>query len=300
MGPHGSSSNCSGLFRGANIVIELFKIIHEDGELLAVNKPAGLVCHPTKTDEYSSLIGRVRLHLGPQVHPHLVNRLDRETSGIVLVAKQDETARQLRKIWENRQVEKDYLAVVHGQVEAKWGVIEAPLGRDQHSRVAIKDCVRADGAPARTEYWLERHLQEAGGSFSLLRVRPFTGRKHQIRIHLAHVGHPIVGDKIYGGDEDLYLALVENRLTPEQWDRLILPHQALHACEVRFVWRRQLVKFRAEPEEWFAEVLGELRFRSGQRLQVTSSKPQYPTIHQALETKLRPESESAPIGGSRL
>jgi 23S rRNA pseudouridine1911/1915/1917 synthase len=247
----------------------LFEIIYEDGGLLVINKPAGLVCHPTKTDEYSSLISRARLHLGRGARPQLVNRLDRETSGVTIVAKDLETARELRRIWESRQVEKDYLAIVHGEVGEAHGVVEAPLGKDKHSRVVIKDCVRADGAPARTEYWvLERGSRKAETTdhgplttdqgtqrrpFTLLLVRPLTGRKHQIRIHLAHVGHPVVGDKLYGGDEDLYLALVEDRLTAEQRQRLILPHHALHAREVRFQWRGQKTVFRAEPEAWFAE-----------------------------------------------
>jgi len=236
-------------------VEKLFDIIYEDRELLAINKPAGLVCHPTKSGKYSSLISRVRLHLGGALHPQLVNRLDRETSGVTVVAKDAATARELRRIWESRQVQKDYLAIVHGHVPEAHGSLEAPLGKDEGSRVAIKDCVRADGAPARTEYWVERQFTRCQLPFTLLLVRPQTGRKHQIRIHLAHLGFPIVGDKLYGGDEDLYLALVENRLTPEQWDRLILPHHALHARELRFAWRGQPQAFHAEPEPWFTDWL---------------------------------------------
>src|SRR5262249_27279714 len=117
----------------------LFRIIHEDADLLVINKPAGLVCHPTKQDARSSLIGRIRLYLGESVRPHLINRLDRETSGLVLVAKRDETAREVRRIWESREVEKTYLAIVHGHVRELHGLIDAPLGRDEQSRVAIKD-----------------------------------------------------------------------------------------------------------------------------------------------------------------
>jgi 23S rRNA pseudouridine1911/1915/1917 synthase len=236
---------------------KLLAIIHEDDELLVINKPAGLVCHPTKTDEFSSLISRVRLYLGSSAIAHLVNRLDRETSGVTLVAKRDETARELRRLWENRSVEKEYLAVVHGHIHGDGGTIDAPLGKDEGSRVAVKDRVRVDGLASQTSYFVQKRFSRPEGDFTLVRVLPLTGRKHQIRIHFAHIGHPIVGDKLYGGDEDLYLALVEDRLTEAQRRRLILFNHALHAREVRFQWRDAQRVFVAPADENFESFIAE-------------------------------------------
>jgi 23S rRNA pseudouridine1911/1915/1917 synthase len=230
-------------------------VVFEDADLLVVNKPAGLVCHPTKGEPASSLIGRVRLHLGPAIAPQLINRLDRETSGLVVVAKNAPAARELRRLWETRALTKKYLAIVHGVPTSPAGEVDAPLGRDTASPVAIKDCVRPDGAPARTRWRLLRAWRRAEGQFSLLEVEPLTGRKHQIRIHLAHLGHPVVGDKIYGGDERLYLDFVTGRLTAAQRARLLLPFHALHAAELAFTWRGRDWHFRAPPEPWFNDFL---------------------------------------------
>jgi 23S rRNA pseudouridine1911/1915/1917 synthase len=226
--------------------MELFEVIHEDEAILVVNKPAGLVCHPTKGDVYSSLISRIRLYLGINSDLHLINRLDRETSGIILAAKSLSAARALRQLWERREVRKSYRAIVHGIPVEQYALINLPLGKDEQSIVAIKDKVRADGSPAQTHYWLERAFKRPEGEFSLLQVLPVTGRKHQIRIHLAFLGHPIVGDKLYGGDEMLYLSFVKSELAESQKQRLILENQALHAYELQYQLNGQSFCFHAK------------------------------------------------------
>ena len=233
----------------------LFAVVHEDENLLVVHKPADLVCHPTKGDEYSSLISRARIYLKTESEPRLVNRIDRETFGLVVIAKTVEAARELGKIWESRAIQKEYCAIVHGHVVAEQGTVDAPLGKDETSIVAIKDCVRPDGTPSQTEFFVEKRFLRRSQKFTLLRLLPRTGRKHQIRIHLQHIGHPIVGDKIYGGDPDLYLALVEGRLTDEQRERLILPSHALHAARLQFHWRERDWDFSTPPEPLFTDFL---------------------------------------------
>ncbi|MGC8886130.1 MAG: RluA family pseudouridine synthase [Verrucomicrobiia bacterium] len=235
----------------------LLNIIYEDDEMLIVNKPAGLVCHPTRQGPESSLIGRLRLYLGEGSHPQMVNRLDRETSGIIVVAKTDQCARSVRKIWERRRVLKEYLAIVHGFVEKNSDTINAALGKDVNSKVAVKDCVREDGAPATTYYRVLLRFEKDGNPYSLLKIIPKTGKKHQIRIHLSYIGHPVVSDKIYGGDETIYLNYyLKGSLTPEQQASLILPYQALHSSRVKFSLKARIYDFYAPPEKWFMEFIG--------------------------------------------
>jgi len=236
-------------------VSDLLNILFEDTTLLVVNKPADLVCHPTKGDALSSLVGRLRRHLGEGIVPRLVNRLDRETSGVVLIAKEPVAARELGRLWESREVQKEYLAIVQGHLAQEAGSIEAPLGPDLASPVAIKNGVTPSGQAARTDFQTLQRFSRDGADYSLLRVLPHTGRKHQIRIHLAHVGHPIVGDKIYGPDEQIYLRFVRGQITETDRRRLVLPHQALHAGEIRLTWRQTAWCFQTPPEGWFSEFL---------------------------------------------
>ncbi len=212
----------------------LLDIVHEDDDLLIVNKPAGLVCHPTKDGERSSLVGRVRLHLDG-ANGHLVNRLDRETSGLVCLAKHAAAAGELGRLLAAGAFEKTYTAIVHGAIDGP-RAIDAPLGRDESSAVAIKDCVRPDGARAVTVI-RPRATARGDAGWSLIDVAPRTGRKHQIRIHLAHIGHPIVGDKIYGPDEQLYLRFIRGELSDADRAVLRVEHHALHAQRLAFEWR---------------------------------------------------------------
>jgi 23S rRNA pseudouridine1911/1915/1917 synthase len=236
----------------------LLNLVHEASDFLVVNKPAGLVCHPTKDGEMSSLIGRVRLHLG-HAEGRLINRLDRETSGLVVIATNAETAGALGKLFAGSGVEKRYWAIVHGHVAVDTQTIDAPLGKDEASAVAIKDCVRSDGAAARTDIAVIERLHHDGQPMTWLDVTPATGRKHQIRIHLAHIGHPIVGDKIYGGDEQRYLRFVEGGLTADDRTALILAHQALHARALGFTWRDRDWAFAAPPDAAFGAMLNACR-----------------------------------------
>lgn len=229
----------------------LFEVLHEADGLLVLRKPSGLVCHPTKAGPLSSLVSRVRIHLGRE--GHMVHRLDRETGGVMVFATTDEAGLELRRYWESGLVTKEYTALVHGWMPTDEGQIDAPLGKDERSAVAVRDGVRPGGSPARTRWWCAGRFRRAEGDFSVVRVRIETGRKHQIRIHLAHLGHPVVGDKIYGPDERIYLDFVEGRLSEEQRRRLLLPFHALHAQRLWFPWKGEERLFEAPPEPWFRD-----------------------------------------------
>lgn len=230
--------------------MKLFEILYEAEGLLVLRKPAGLVCHPTKGDAYSSLVSRVRMHLGAA--SHMVHRLDRETGGVMVFGTTDEAGLELRRYWESGFVTKEYVALVYGRMPLGKGSLDAPLGKDETSRVGVKDCVRPDGARARTQWCCEGNFVRDGIEFSTVRIRIDTGRKHQIRIHLAHLGHSVVGDKIYGVDEQIFLDFVTGQLSEGQRRRLLLPYHALHALRLWFPWGGIERCFEAAPEDWYS------------------------------------------------
>jgi 23S rRNA pseudouridine1911/1915/1917 synthase len=255
-----------------------FQIVEETADYLVVDKPPFLLVHPTKPDErrtlWKELRGLLAFEIANGGQVSIVNRLDRETSGLVLVAKNAASARRFGLLMQAQKFQKEYLAIVWGWPDWEQTLVDAPLdrqGKHASSRIWLKQAIHPDGAPALTEFQVEQRFtrstigaepspvasrhplpegEERGEgtsesrNFALIRAMPRTGRTHQIRVHLASLGHPIVGDKIYGPDERLYLQFIETGWTPELEKQLLWPRQALHASrlaiEGEYDWRSAL------------------------------------------------------------
>ncbi len=207
-----------------------------------MDKPPLLLIHPTKPNGAPTLWKQLRELLAFEIasggQVSIVNRLDRETSGLVLVAKTAAAARNFGLLMQRHRVRKEYVAIIWGWPEWEHKIVDAPLDRQskhQHSAVWLKQTIHSAGAPALTELRVVRRFIRStsfGDRFSLVRAIPGTGRTHQIRVHLSSLGHPIVGDKIYGPDERLYLRFIETGWTPELQEKLLLPRHALHSAKL--------------------------------------------------------------------
>ena len=175
------------------------EILYEDAHLAVINKPCGMVVHPAAGNESGTLVNALLHHLdglsgiGGTLRPGIVHRLDKDTSGLLLVAKDDTAHLALSEALKAREINKTYKAVVAGGFKMPEGAIEAPIARHPNDRKRM--AVVKDGRWARTEYRVVRALRGA----TLLEVDLITGRTHQIRVHMAHIGHPLLGDPVYGG-----------------------------------------------------------------------------------------------------
>ena len=241
-------------------------ILAQEPDFFVVAKPPDLLSHPTRPDGKPTLLGWLQEKF-PGEFVALANRLDRETSGTVLVARSPEAASRLGSMTMRREIHKHYLALVSGRVEAEHDIIDAPLGRlgiSPENPIWLKRGVILPDDPqgrkadaARTEFWRLAVAADnpIGGPISLLRLQAHTGRLHQLRVHLAHIGHPVIGDKIYGPDANLYLKFIAEGWTEEHQRVLGLSHHALHAHELRFTWNGEERTFTAPLPEDVKEIV---------------------------------------------
>jgi 23S rRNA pseudouridine1911/1915/1917 synthase len=217
-----------------------FRILGETDDLMAIDKPPFLLVHPSKPGGPVTLWDRLRELLAYEIagggQVSLINRLDRETSGIVLVAKHAAAARSCAMAMTRGEIGKEYIALVTGWPQGeKWDVHEPilRLGEVQDSRIWLKRAVHPEGAPSHTSFRvLERMNHPRYGPLALIHCVPHTGRTHQIRVHLSHSGYPVVGDKIYGPSEECYLEFIETGWSRNLEKRLWLPRHALHSCSL--------------------------------------------------------------------
>lgn len=204
-------------------------IIYEDQDLVIIDKPPGLVVHPAAGHADETLVNALLFHIsdlsgiGGEIRPGIVHRLDKDTSGVMIIAKNDEAHRKLTAAWGSDRVRKEYLALVYGTPSAPRGTIDAPIGRDPRDRKRM--AIVPGGRAAVTDYEVLERFRGA----SLLRCVLRTGRTHQIRVHLKHLGHPIVGDPVYSGPQ--WRGIPDKQL---QKALASIERQALHAAKISF------------------------------------------------------------------
>lgn len=226
-----------------------FRVVDESDDWIVVEKPAPLAVHPANGKVEPTLLcglqELLRYEIANGARLSILTRLDRETSGLVLVAKHAAAARHFSRQFERREIGKEYLAIAHGSPEWEETRMEAPIFR-AGGDIWLRQAVGPGGRDCATEFRVERRFSNACGEFSVLRCFPETGRMHQIRVHLEHLGHPLVGDKIYGTDGRPYLEQMKGGLSDESVARLILPRHALHACRLTADWEGR--------REWYSEL----------------------------------------------
>lgn len=239
-------------FRDVMTDQEEFRVLGETAELLAVDKPAGLLVHPSKPGGPKTLWDGLRELLSYEIansgQVSLINRLDRETSGVVLVAKTAAAARRAAIAMQEGKIRKTYLAILSGHPAEETFVIDAPIlrrGEVLETKIHLQRMVHPEGAAAVTKFRILEKIENHLGAFSLVEAKPLTGRTHQIRVHATHAGHPVVGDKIYGPSEDCYLEFIRTGWTPSLASRLHLPCHALHSAGLSLEWDGSFLEWRS-------------------------------------------------------
>jgi 23S rRNA pseudouridine1911/1915/1917 synthase len=240
-------------------------ILYEDPYLAVINKPADMVVHPAKGHWSGTLVNALRFRfdqlsgINGDYRAGIVHRLDRDTSGVILVAKEEQTHRDLSLIFEQRKVFKEYIALTAGVLDRDSDYIEGRIAHHPHDRVkmTVTDDEEDEDAKDACSYY---EVIERFRGFSFCRVQPRTGRTHQIRVHLASIGCPVLADKVYSGRDQLHLSDLVQGLDPAA-DELLLHRQALHAFRLRLRHPRtgQLLEVEAPLPEEFQKTLAALR-----------------------------------------
>lgn len=234
-------------------VVVNFRVVDESADWVVVDKPAPLIVHPANNKPEPTLLGGLENLFSYEVENGaclgIVTRLDRETSGLVLVAKHTAAARELGMIFERREARKEYLAIVKGWPEQDEWVCDAPIlraGEIAPSAIWVRQVVDPRGKECSTRFIVEHRFLREGMEFALVRCFPETGRMHQIRVHLAESGYPIAGDKLYSGDGSEYLEWMEKGWNANLAQKLILPRHALHAASLGIRSQEEEISWEAE------------------------------------------------------
>jgi 23S rRNA pseudouridine1911/1915/1917 synthase len=218
-------------------------VVYEDKDLAVIDKPAGMMVHAGSeaTDDARSrgtlvnaLLHRFRAlsSTGGELRPGIVHRLDKETSGLIIVAKNDRSHSALARMFSERKIHKTYIALVHGAIQRQKGTITAAIARDPVRRTRMTTRLHENARSAVSHYEVIRRLETPFGKFTLVSVRIETGRTHQIRVHMASIGHPVVGDTLYGAAGQLTAGASRDKSSPKTLEKL--GRNFLHAAELKF------------------------------------------------------------------
>jgi 23S rRNA pseudouridine1911/1915/1917 synthase len=244
------------------------EIIYEDEDLSVVNKSAGMMVHAgsgaTEDARNRGTLVNALLHhyrqlssTGGELRPGIVHRLDKQTSGLIIIARNDATHLKLAEMFSRRQMRKTYIALVHGALKQETGTINAAISRDAVRRTRMTTRRAAGGRMAISHYEVVRRIESRFGAFTLVRVRIETGRTHQIRVHMSSIGHPVVGDTLYGAPAQLAVTQ-KNKRTPSE--TTALERNFLHAAELAFAHPRsgKLLELSAPLPKELEEFLSQL------------------------------------------